>query len=642
MGSLRSPREIAFRLRQELANLAMLAVPPRDATPVSPRGAGVPEALRETAHAAEVVSIADSILAHRFPLLGVVVETGPEIDWRRDYLHGVSTGTDYFRRVPYLAFSRVGDHKAIWELNRHQHLVVLAQAFHFTGRREYLDEAFRQIESWIAANPFLRGINWASALEVAFRALSWSWLWNLAGREMGEPLRSRFLAALYQHGCYLEHNLSVYFSPNTHLLGEAVALHALGAWFPEWRRAARWRDVGGRIVEEEMRRQVRDDGSHFEQSVYYHVYALDLFLLHRLLAECPAAYDERLIRMADYLHSLMGPDGTLPLIGDDDGGRVFHPYGDRLQFGRATMATCAALFDPVTRPSRVDPGGSRYWRPEWLRSAEDLHSQAAWWVGPRALSVEPAASASHASRLFADAGVAVMTAGDSHIVVKAGGFGEGSGGHSHSDVLSVVVRRAGEELLIDPGTFTYISDPVERDRFRGSAAHNTVRIDGRDQAVPAGPFRWDGKPEVRILNWSTAPERDSLEASCSYAGFTHRRRIALEKPATVVILDTIEGPRGEHIVEQFWQLGGAAQASRLSISEPLERIDGWRSRAFASREATQVVRVAVRGPLPVRIAAVLDLSDTPRIGPVTTRGSAESGTVNWSTITAEPEVEPGA
>ena len=114
-------------------------------------------ALRGTRYAGEVERIADGILSHRFPILGLTVDTGPTIDWRRDYLHQVTSGTPYFRRSPYLDFSRVGDHKVIWELNRHQHLTLLAQAFLLTGRREYLDEAFRQIESWLDANPFLRG-----------------------------------------------------------------------------------------------------------------------------------------------------------------------------------------------------------------------------------------------------------------------------------------------------------------------------------------------------------------------------------------------------------------------------------------------------------------------------------------------------
>src|SRR5207253_2151908 len=162
--------------------------------------------------------------------------------------------------------------------------------------------------------------------------------------------------------------------------------------------------------------------------------------------------------------------GTLPLLGDDDGGRLFHPYGDRTRFGRATLAACAAILGP---PS------------------------------PRV------------SRLFPDAGTAVMFDGAVQVVIKAGGFGEGSGGHSHSDVLSLVLRIGDREILIDPGTFTYIADPAERNAFRGSGAHNTVRIDGRDQAVPAGPFRWNEKPSVVVNQWATSPERDYLDATCS-------------------------------------------------------------------------------------------------------------------------------
>src|SRR2546423_4926989 len=100
-----------------------------------------------TAGARELIATADSILEHRFPILGITIQTGPEIDWRRDYLHKISSGTPYFRQVPYLEFSRVGDHKVVWELNRHQHLVLLAQAFQLSGRRAYLDEIFRQLAS---------------------------------------------------------------------------------------------------------------------------------------------------------------------------------------------------------------------------------------------------------------------------------------------------------------------------------------------------------------------------------------------------------------------------------------------------------------------------------------------------------------
>ena len=598
---MRSPKEIRFRLRQELGNLAMLAMPPRAAERL-PKPFELPAAPpRGTAYASEVAALADSVLAHRFPLLGVSIETGPEIDWRRDYLHGISSGTRYFRRVPYLDFGQVGDHKVVWELNRHQHLVLLAQAFVLTGRRQYLEEAFGQLAGWMDANPFLRGINWASALEVAFRALSWAWLWNLAGAEMPPALARRFADELYRHGRFLELNLSVYFSPNTHLLGEAVALHALGLMFGE----ERWVRDGGREVEAAMERQVRADGSHFEQSAYYHVYALDFFLLYRVLARPGAGYDERLVQMAEYLDALLGESGTLPLIGDDDGGRLFHPYGDRAQFGRATLATCAAMFD----------------RWEWLRSPEDLDSQAAWWLGATAPPVGASRSRARQSRLFADAGTAVMAHRDLQIVVKAGPFGEGSGGHSHSDVLSLAARIGNREILIDPGTFTYIADPEQRNAFRGSAAHSTVRIDGRDQATPAGPFRWSGKPAVTVARWASSAERDFLDASCSYAGYRHRRRVLFDKAGAVaIVLDSVEGAAWE----QFWQLGSAEDAARFSFSAPAGQIATWRSRALCSKEPATALRVG-QAVAADPLAAVIDLGGEP----VSAAVRVEGDTVVW-------------
>ncbi|MEO8128651.1 MAG: alginate lyase family protein [Bryobacteraceae bacterium] len=546
MPRLRTRKELMFRARQELANLALFARPPRLPDSVDqPPPLNLP---RLPQHDSQ--PIADRLMQHRVPLLGMEIETGPEIDWRRDYVHGISTGLKYFRRIPYLDFNRAGDHKIVWELNRHQHLVVLAEA-HQT------DEIVAQLQSWFAANPFLQGINWTSALEVAFRVLSWTWVYSLAGPSMPEPFRRQFLNGIYQHGCYLQHNLSVYFSPNTHLLGEAVALHALGVLFPAFPKAGHWRAVGGQVVQETMERQVRDDGSHFEQSSYYHVYALDFFRLHQALGgELP---EQKLTRMAEYLAAVMGPRRSLPFLGDDDGGRLFHPYGDRSKFGRDTLGT------------------------------------ASW---------------PHASRLFPDAGLAVLVEDDLQIIADFGSFGEGSGGHSHSDTLSIVAFLGDEEILIDPGTYTYIAEPAMRDWFRGSAAHNTVRVDGMDQATPAGPFRWHDPPVC---------EAHSLfEGVCRYRGITHSRKLTLEDHR-LTIEDRIDGPAGEHLVEQFWHPGQPLQqlsqrqfrigsSSVLGIDSAFEIAmeEGWRSLALGQRGPSPYLRCHKRCTFPVSFRSVLN------------------------------------
>src|SRR5579875_3829556 len=201
---MRSIGELTFRLRQETTNLRLLASPPvfKGEFPSKlklPDPAPIVAALRNSEFAHEITALAEQVLAHRFPLLGITIETGPEIHWRRDYVHGKESGIAYFRRIPYLNFTVVGDHKIVWELNRHQHLVVLAQAFLFTGRDELKSEILAQLESWFEQNPFQRGINWASALEVAFRGLSWIWVYHWMAAEMPDGLRRRFLTELYRH-----------------------------------------------------------------------------------------------------------------------------------------------------------------------------------------------------------------------------------------------------------------------------------------------------------------------------------------------------------------------------------------------------------------------------------------------------------
>ena len=181
----------------------------------------------------------------------------------------------------------------------------MAQAWRLTGRREFLDRIEALLASWYAANPPWSGINWCSALEVAFRAWSWIWVWHLAGQALSPAARRDLLRALYQHGYHLEHNLSFYFSPNTHLLGEAMVLDALGRLFPDFPGSARWRDLGTSVVRQHLESQVQNDGSYFEQSTYYHVYALDMFLAHYLIAGEPMP--EKIARMAEFLHALLGP-----------------------------------------------------------------------------------------------------------------------------------------------------------------------------------------------------------------------------------------------------------------------------------------------------------------------------------------------
>jgi len=631
-----SPAEILFRLRQEAANIRSLAVQPRLRTagatvlrPLLPEPAAVAARLRSTAYAAALGELAASIRRGRIPLLGYELEYAHPIAWRRDPVHGRANALTWSRRIPHRDFSRVGDHKIIWELNRHQHLVLLAQYHAITGDADSLSEIVRQLESWRASNPYGRGINWTSALEAAMRALSWLWILHLTGGALPFDCRASLIEGLYQHGVYLENNLSVYFSPNTHLLGEAVALYAIGAVFDSLPRAARWRATGSRIVEEELSNQVRADGSHFEQSSYYHVYALDFFLFYALLREAETgrrldAVRARLRAMGEYLRALLGPSGAIPFLGDDDGGRLFHPYGERSRFGRASLAACAAFLGPRARPAAPeDLSASGLPDQDFCERdycQDDVCEIGAWWLG---MFIPASAERTWTpfrggSMLFRDAGVAFLQRGDIQAIVDTHGFGAAGAGHSHASALSLVLRRRDEELLIDPGTFTYVSDPALREWFRSTAAHNTVRINGADQATPAGPFRWHDKPKTELLEWETSPPR--LRAAVSYGGIRHIRSVRWEERG-LVVEDVIESSSAEasveYLIEQFWHLAGEASPAAPGIfrgagftlhfpeNATVAVSSGWRSPVFGLKVPAPVLHASLTTKLPARLTAVI-------------------------------------
>ena len=632
---MRSPAELSFRLRQEALNLWYYLAKPKPpagaaaATPFRqlPDPTTTANCLKGSPYAASVIAAASAMLAGQYRFLGLETEFGPDIHWRRDLLSGRETGSAYFRRIPYLDPAIAGDHKVVWEPNRHQHLVLLAQAFLLTKDRRYLAEIIRQLETWFAQNPFQCGINYTSALEVAFRSLSWLWIYHLCGPSLEPAFRDRLLTAIYQHGLHLDANLSVYFSPNTHLIGEAVALHAIGVLLPELPGAARWAAHAAAILSAGIHKQVRQDGVYFEQSTYYHVYALDMFLFHGLLAGVVAteAYRAKLGDMAEFLAAVLGRHGELPCFGDDDGGRFFHPFGPHAGYGRATLATCGIVLN----------------RPDWIHSTDDFAEQAAWWLPQfpnapaRAAAREPKTSA------FPHSGFYVMAAGDIQLIADAGPFGPWSAGHSHADTLHFTLRDGAEELLIDPATYTYIGDPAWRNLFRGTAMHNTVRVAGLDQADAKGPFGWLNPPQVAIEQWTSQSTHDLLIATCSHHGFTHRRRLLFVKSGAVLVLDEVEGS-GEHAVEQFWHLGGSPRmiskecfaigrrswlllpkGTMVEWSEGGEF--GWRSAALGVKTASPCIRSMGTSALPVYRAAMIVFGDREPVAAEAIRGAFTIG-----------------
>ena len=524
----------------------------------------LPSAIEET------IQEADEILQHRFRLLGYRdLDYGAEIDWHFDAVHGKRAPLKPWYKMRFLDFGEVGDHKVTWELNRHQHLVTLAKAWTFTGDDRYVEEITRQLYSWQAANSYPMGINWGSSLEVAFRSVSWLWVRNLLAQAPAIPqsFDHDALHGLAQNGKYIERFLSTYFSPNTHLIGEAVALFFIGTLCPEIPPAQRWQEKGLAIVLAEAERQVRPDGVYFEQSLYYHVYALDFFLHTRALAACnqiavPESFDLILRKMLEVVR-VLSDNGPPEGFGDDDGGRVFNPRRNRAEHMSDPLALGAALFQDQN-----------------ICNSTALTEEAMWLFGERAV-ISASPPSIPVSVAFPDGGLYVMSSQRTQMLIDAGPHGSGRGGHGHADALSLRLSINGRRWLVDPGSYIYLAPEPEhhsRDQFRGTGAHNTLRVDGLDQAIPKGPFSWVSLPDVKAEEWIAGPRFDLFSGShTGYARLSdpviHRRAIFHLHGEYWLVRDVADG-KGTHNLEVSWQFAPELEVSTSSVGFTASHLGG--------------------------------------------------------------------
>jgi hypothetical protein len=578
-----------------------------------------------------VLETAEKICQHRFDLLGYCdLDYGREIDWHLDRVHGKRASRDRSFKIRYLDFASVGDAKITWELNRHQHLVTLAKAYRLTGDSRYASELIAQFRHWQVENPYLRGINWASSLEVAFRALSWLWVYFLLEKTaaMTPQFREEWLTAMALCGRHIELYPSTYFSPNTHLLGEAVALLFIGTLCTELRSASRWKQRGWEMVLRESARQVRPDGFYFEQSTYYHVYALDFMLHAEVLATrndmpFPSEYRRRLGQMLEVL-AVLCRAGTPPRWGDDDGGRVFDPQRNGPSHLSDPLSTGAILFR----------------RSDFKLLSGGLREETLWLLGEQGVSEFDALEATPAamdSIAFPDTGLYVMSCSERKMqaVIDAGPQGALRGGHGHADALNLTVHAGGQQLLGDPGTCEYVGAEEQRDLFRGTAAHNTLQVDRRNQSEPRGPFAWDALTSTTAETWITGQHFDlfigSHDGYCRLENpVTHRRWVFFRKPKFWLVRDEIFGS-GTHQLDLRWNLNpelfpatvgdrpffASAKNGGISILSPKQQAwtrivesGGW-SRAYGMKQPSAVVRFTTETILPTELATLLVPRDLP-------------------------------
>lgn len=510
-----------------------------------------------------VIEAADKWLEHQasfFSLSGAPL--GEAINWHCDYSSGVTGPLKYSGLINYRDVKIAGDVKYIWELNRLQHLILLALAIAWTGNPAYGKEIERQTVSWRSQNPFMMGLNWKSPLEAGMRLISWAYvLFLTSGSERRDDIYpSTMREVIYQHQYFIRKFYSKHSSANNHLIGEMAGLYVGSVFWPRYRESAEWRAFARRKLIEEMFRQVEDDGVGKERATEYQAFIIEFFLLTAALGNLigdsfPQEYWTRLGRMIRFLSALRNRAGDLPMFGDGDSAQaVWLPEGtaERVH-GLVQVGQCHEANTP----------------------GSDLRSKLLLWgQAPQKIPIGSVTPSTNSLEVFPDGGYCLLAGergGEDEIMAA---FDTGQLGlpplnaHGHADALSFWLSYGGKEFLVDPGTYCYHRSAIWRSYFRGTGAHNTIRIDGEDQSVPGGTFLWREPAQCRIEHCEDTD--DFVDVSASHDGYhrlsdpvTHRRSLRLFKKSRKLLVNDRLECGGPHKLELLFHFGEQCQVRQV-------------------------------------------------------------------------------
>jgi hypothetical protein len=483
------------------------------------------------------------------------------------------------------------DIRAVWEPARLQHVTaVIAHALsripHEGGAHEIGSKGIsgarmtelrcfveKTLLRWIDGNDFLRGPHYLSAMECGLRIPVFLYGFHLL-QGSGRAARERIADAIYRHAWWISRRLSLHASLGNHTLCECVGLVFAGALYIQTRQGKRWLGKAVQLLEREVAHQILPDGGPAEQSLNYHRFVLDLcwlaldFLEANGLHDC-GAMKGRLQAGESFYGAFRNCEGHVPQIGDSDDG-------------------CALA--PAVHARRTDHGSI---------SSPCIHFPASGYTLFRGIK-------------------------DSLLTFDHGPLGMPPlYNHGHADALSITLSVSGKPVIVDPGTYRYNGEPPWRAYFKGTRAHNTVTVDGLDQAVQETGFIWSRPYESRVVR--RLEHEDGWIVEAEHNGYArlpnpvfHRRCIGFWQGRAAVVRDSFRG-RGVHgfelnfhahpeasvdFDEPWWcvVLLGAPVFVRLLVGEGMQLLCGrpdpplgWFSDAYGRKRPTGVLQASDRG-----------------------------------------------
>lgn len=385
----------------------------------------------------------------------------------------------------------------LWRYNQHYFDDLNAQ-----DAAERLPWHVALVSDWVAHNPPGQGNGW-EPYPLSLRVVNWV-KWALGGAALPPAAQQSLAVQVRWLTGRLEHHLL-----GNHLFANAKALVMAGLFF-EGPEADAWLALGLRILAREAPEQVLPDGGHFERSTMYHALALkdllDLVNATRCFAsrlspaqrQQVADWPQRVRSLHTWLQAMCHPDGEISLFND-------------------------AAFDIAPSVTELDA------------------------YARRVLGDMPSPSPSAWVHLK-DSGYVRLAHGPAVALLDVAPVGpDYLPGHAHADTLSFELSLGAQRVLVNSGTSCYGNSP-ERLRQRGTAAHNTVVVNGQDSSEVWGGFRVARRAYPLGLQIEPLADATATEVRCAHNGYArlpgkpiHHRTWHMDAHS-LTVADRVEGP----------------------------------------------------------------------------------------------------
>ena len=557
-------------------------------------------------------AIVDDPSAHLFyPVFESKLDIFKDIDWHLDLSTGRQFPQTFAHKID-IRSDRFGSAKHVWEVNRMQFLLHIALLYKSSGDIRYLVLFCHHRGMWRNANRYLVGVNWYSNIEVNLRLICWYFCWqvldidNLRKRDSAieEFVTEAWWPMIVEHAEYSYRHPSLCSSANNHLISEYAGLFLAACKWDIPHRASRLK-YAQKGLEREILKQNTAEGVNREEAAEYIQFIDDFFLIAAVVGDdtghpFSGAYKERLRAMAGYMDAMLDSNFNYPMYGDGDDGFVLRPdAGGHFNNFKSLLVSFATYF-----------GDASFKRAglAWDEKNDLLFGSA----GREKFDALTQAELRDGNSFFPQSGHFIfrkVSNGDAgiretymHLDAAPLGF-LSIAAHGHADALSFILHVDGRPVLVDPGTFTYHTHKDMRRFFVSTLAHNTVCVNGKNQAEQAGPTMWLNHYRAKVL----ACDENAGEVVATHDGYraegvSHTRRVQFDRDANeFTITDTlrcekpatVEIPFHLHPAASIELRGTVAEISvpgcrrvSLELDEKLHygiRTDGWYSEHFGEK-----------------------------------------------------------